>query len=159
MVAASSVLPTRPLLRALPGLVLALSLGAPALSGQALGTAEEAERLADALLGIADEGGLGAAVEAVYDPDLPFVASRLGVNLFEGSTVIADNREPEMVAAPYDETADLTGELVWPRIDAAAAKGEDVVLRWYHYDTQEPYDFRCFSKRGEDATITVMICR
>lgn len=123
------------------------------------GTREEAKQLAETLIGIVNERGIEAAMEAVYDPDLPFLHSRMGVNLFQGSFVVADNREPEMVAADYTETADLTGALVWPRISAAAARGEDVVLKWYHYDTQAQYDYHCYALQARRDDGAVMICR
>jgi hypothetical protein len=133
---------------------------APALAGQDFGTREEARALAQRLVAIIDADGIQAAVEAIYDPSQPFVATRMGVNLFQGSTVIGDNREPETVAADYSGSADLTGEPVWPRVsDAAARGGDDAVLKWYHYDTQEVYDFHCFAMRAERDDGHVMVCR
>lgn len=123
------------------------------------GTREEAKALADAMIAIVDDGGIDAAIQAMHDPGQPFVTTRMGVNLFEGSTVIADNREPETIAADYTETADLTGRLVWPLISAAAEVEGDAYLKWYHYDTQEEYDYKCFAKRSETADVTVMVCR
>jgi hypothetical protein len=123
------------------------------------GTKDEAVRLSAQLIEIIDTQGLDAAAKAVYDVDLPFVHTRMGVNLFRGHIVIADNQEPEMVAADYSKTGDLTGEMAWPRISAAAARNEDVVLKWYHYDTQEIYDFRCFARAAKTVDATVMVCR
>ena len=123
------------------------------------GTREDAKHLADAMIAIVDEQGIETAITAMHDPAQPFVGSRMGVNLFRGSMVIADNREPETIAADYSETADLTGALVWPIISAAAEVGGDANLKWYHYDTQEEYDYKCFSKRSADIDVTVMVCR
>lgn len=133
--------------------------GSAATAGTDFGTRAEAEQLADALVAIIQADGLATAAEAVTDPDGPFRDSPMGVNLFHGSVVIADNREPESVAADFAETADLTGELAWPRIRAAADKDTDVVLKWYHYDTQEAYDFHCYSTHAEGADAVVMVCR
>jgi hypothetical protein len=83
----------------------------------------------------------------------------MGVNLFQGSIVIADNREPETVAADYSETADLTGAVVWPRIRDAGQVGDDAILTWYHYDTQEAYEYHCYSKRADRDEGLVMVCR
>ena len=135
------------------------ALGTPALAGTDFGTKEEARALARALVAIIDADGISAAVTAMHDPAHPFAASRLGVNLFQGSVVIADNREPEMVAADYAETADLTGALVWPLIYAAAQVEDDAVLKWYHYDTQEDYDFHCYSMMAHRDDGVVMVCR
>jgi hypothetical protein len=137
--------------------VLALSL--PAHAGTDFGTKEEARALATELVGIIDRDGIAAAANALLTPDGIFRRSRMGVNLFHGSTVIADNREPETVADDYSETPDLTGVPVWPRISAAAAKQDDVILKWYHYDTQEIYDYHCFSMRASRDDGTVMVCR
>ena len=123
------------------------------------GTREEAKRLADEMIAIVEERGIEAAIIAMHDPERPFAASRMGVNLFRGSTVIADNREPETIAADYASTADLTGALVWPIISAAAEREGDASLKWYHYETQEAYDYKCFSKRAAVADATVMVCR
>ena len=130
-----------------------------AVAGTDFGTREEAEKLADAMIEILDTEGPSKAVSALFDPELPFASTRLGVNLFEGSVIIGDNREPEMVAADYSETEDLTGVTVWDWIDAAADRGDDVVLKWYHYDTQAVYDFHCYSKHSKDQKYTVMVCR
>ena len=73
--------------------------------------------------------------------------------------MIADNREPETIAADYSETVDLNGNPVWPIIASAAEVEGDALLKWYHYDTQEEYDYKCFSKRSERSNATVMVCR
>ncbi len=123
------------------------------------GTREEAKQLAELMISIVDRDGIEAAVTAMHQPDQPFVSSRMGINLFSGSTVIADNREPETIAADYSETADLTGALVWPIVAAAAAVEGDAALKWYHYDTQEEYDYMCYSKASAVGDATVMVCR
>ena len=123
------------------------------------GSRAEAERLATALVEIINTEGIEVAVKAVHNADHPFISTRMGVNLFQNSVVIADNREPEMVAADYAETADLTGALVWPLISAAADVEDDAQLKWYHYDTQEEYDYHCFSKRAARDDGLVMVCR
>lgn len=139
----------------------ALLASIPALSWADgyFGTREEAETLAKRMIQIVEKEGVEAAIKAMHDPGEPFVGSRMGVNLFSGSTVVADNREPETIAADYSETADLTGSLVWPLISTAAEAEEDAHLKWYHYDTQEEYDYKCFSKRSSDTVMTVMVCR
>lgn len=130
-----------------------------AFAGNEFGTREEAEALADQLIEVINREGIEAAVRSMHDPSMPFVSSRMGVNLFQGSVVIADNREPETVAADYSTTADLTGELVWPRIrDAAEANGE-AMLAWYHYDTQDAYDYHCLSRLADRDEGLVMVCR
>jgi len=137
-----------------------LLLAAPSVqAGSDFGTREEAQRLASALIDIVEADGIEAAVEAMHDRDHPFVTSRMGVNLFQNSTVIADNREPEMVATDYSHIADLTGTIVWPIIDDAARIEDDAVLKWYHYETQEEYVYDCFSKRSMRDDATVMVCR
>ncbi len=139
--------------------IVSIMIASQAFSGTDFGTKEEARDLASRLVAIIDSGGVASAAESVVDPDGPFRYSRLGVNLFRGSIVVADNREPESVAADYSKTRDLTGELVMARILAAAAQNDDVVLKWYHYDTQEVYDFHCFSMRASRDDGTVMVCR
>ena len=138
------------------GLVLAPSI---AVADGDFGTRGEAQRLANAMIAIVEAEGIEAGVTAMHDASHPFVGSRMGVNLFQGSTVIADNREPETVAADYSETEDLTGKLAWPVIAAAAAVEGDAALKWYHYDTQEEYDYKCFAKRSDRENATVMVCR
>lgn len=138
--------------------VVAIFVNAPAQAND-FGTAEEANALAEALVEIIEAHGVDAAVAAIHDPEQPFVGSRMGVNLFRGATVIADNREPEMVAADYSETWDLSGVPVWPRISAAADAEGDAVLEWYHYDTQEQYTYHCASRRANRDDALVMVCR
>ena len=141
-------------------LTATLLLAAPSvLAGSDFGTRDEAQRLASALIDIVEADGIEAAVEAMHDKDHPFVTSRMGVNLFQNSTVIADNREPEMVATDYTYMADLAGNLVWPIINAAARIEDDAVLKWYHYETQEEYVYDCFSKQSIRDDATVMVCR
>lgn len=145
-----------------PRFVLAVAMAmAPAVADADgyFGTREEAKSLADAMIAIVEDAGIEAAIEAMHNRNQPFAGTRMGVNLFKGSTVIADNREPETIAADYTEIADLTGALVWPIISAAAAVEGDAELKWYHYDTQEEYDYKCFSKRSDAADATVMVCR
>ncbi|MEO1468211.1 MAG: hypothetical protein AAFV86_04085 [Pseudomonadota bacterium] len=137
--------------------LLATSAGAEADAD--FGTPEEARIMAEKIIAIIDENGIEAGVKSLFDPDLPFGSSPMGINLFEGSVVVGDNREPEMVASEFAETPDLTGVAAWPRIDAAAGEGRDVVLKWYHYDTQEVYDFHCYSLRAASPEYTVMVCR
>jgi hypothetical protein len=128
-------------------------------AGTDFGTREDAEAIADALVAIIDADGIEAAVAAMHDPSQPFLASRLGVNLFKGSIQVADNREPEMVASDYAETADLNGLPIWPLVTAAADSKSEAVLLWYHYDTQERYEYHCLSRWGRRDEGLVMICR
>jgi len=138
----------------------AIHAAASAAAASPFGTLDEARALAERLVAIIDEDGIDAAAVAIYDPAHPFVATPMGVNLFRGSVVIADNREPETVAADYAQVADLTGAPVWPRVSAAAAAGGgDAVLKWYHYDTQEVYDFHCYSLGAATDDGLVMVCR
>ena len=137
---------------------IVLSAGVAA-AGTDFGTKEEARALATKLVSIIDDEGVAAAASAVVDPDGPFRFSRMGINLFHGSTVIADNREPEMVASDYISVADLTGEPVWTRISSAADRQDDAVLDWYHYDTQEEYQYHCYSMRASRDDGLVMVCR
>jgi hypothetical protein len=123
------------------------------------GTREQAKHLADRMVQIVDAAGIEAAMAAMHDVEEPFVSSRMGVNLFMGSMVVADNREPETIATDYIETLDMDGNLVWPIISAAAEIEGDANLKWYHYDTQEAYDYKCYSKRSRASDATVMVCR
>lgn len=105
----------------IPTVVLGLLASASFADGD-FGTREDAKRLADAMIEIASNEGVGAAISAMHDPDLPFLNSRMGINLFSNSIVIADNREPEMLAMDFAATEDLTGTLVWPIIAEAAPR-------------------------------------
>lgn len=142
-------------------LLIALALAAPAplLAAEDFGTLEDSRRLGAALIEIIDAGGVAAGARAVLDPEGPYRRTRLGVNLFHGTIIVADNREPETVSSDYRETQDLNGALVWPLIEAAAKVQGETMLRWYHYDTQAPYDFRCLAMAATQHDATVMICR
>ena len=95
----------------------------------------------------------------MHDPALPFSASSLGIHVFEKSIIVADNREPELIASSYAEVQDLTDEAMWPRIvDAADTKGE-AVLKWYHYDTEAIYDYHCHSEWATPGDVLIMVCR
>lgn len=133
--------------------------GTFAHAGSDFGTREEAKALAEAMIAVVEADGIDAGIQAMYDPDFPFMRTRMGVNLFQGSIIIADNREPETVAADYTTVADLTGEVVWPRILEAAAAEDDAQLSWYHYDTQQEYLYDCFSMRADRDDGLVMVCR
>lgn len=139
-------------------LIGGLSISGPAVAGE-FGTRQAAEDLARRLIDIVERDGVTAAASSVYDPALPFVGTRMGVNLLTAGTIIADNREPEMVASDYTRIEDLTGHRIWPRLLAAADTGEDAVLKWYHYDTQEAYDYRCLTRRAVRDDAMVMVCR
>ena len=133
--------------------------GTSSQAGTDFGTAEDARAIAEAMISIVDERGIEHAAAVMHDPEYPFQGTRLGVNLFKNATVVADNREPEMVAADYANIRDLTGALVWPLISEAANGPGDAVLKWYHYDTQEAYDFHCYSLRASRDDGLVMVCR
>lgn len=130
-----------------------------AFAGNDFGTREDAEALAVQMVALINQDGIAAAVRAMHDPDMPFLKSHMGVNLFQGSIVIADNREPETVGADYSVTTDLTGDFVWPRIREAAQASSDALLIWYHYDTQEAYKYHCYPKRADRDEGLVMVCR
>lgn len=138
----------------------AVLLSGPIQAGVDFGTLAQSQQLADQLIKIIDADGIEAGVMAVHDPARPFAGVRLGINLFQGSVLVADNREPEMVAADYTQVSDLNGVAAWPAIVAAADDGgSDTQILWYHYDTQAPYLFDCFSKRASRDAALVMICR
>lgn len=132
--------------------------GTASLAG-VLGTKEDAINIANELSAIVQSHGLDAGIAAMQDPDMRFSTSSLGIHLFNRGIIVADNREPELLAASYVDLADLTGEPMWPRITAAAAIDDDAMLEWYHYDTQEEYLFACHSTWAVAETVIVMVCR
>ncbi len=123
------------------------------------GTAEEAQSLANQMTAIVNEGGVDAAISAMHDPSLPFTATEMGVHVFEQSIIVADNREPELIASSYAAVEDLTGEPMWPRIIAAADEQGEAVLEWYHYDTEAEYTYNCYSEWATPQEVLVMVCR
>ena len=139
--------------------VLALLTAAPCLAGTDFGTEAEAKGMAEALVAIIDAEGLDAARTAMFQSDRAFRLSPMGINLFQGSVLIADNREPETVSADYAKIIDLNGENAWALIEQAAAGPGDALLRWYHYDTQDEYLYHCYSLRAHRDEALVMVCR
>lgn len=123
------------------------------------GSKEEAQQIAATLSAIVQTEGLEEAISALHDPERPFSASRLGIHIFEKSVIVADNREPELIASSYAEIEDLTGEPMWPRITAAADARSDAVLEWYHYDTEAEYTYHCHSEWAVSGDVLVMVCR
>jgi len=123
------------------------------------GTKDDARALATELIDIVEREGVAAAAAAVSDPGGPFHPSRMGIHLFQGSIVLADNREPESLAADYSAFTDVTGAPIWSKISAAADKEDEAILTWYHYDTQEVYEYQCLCKRAALHDAIVMICR
>ena len=132
---------------------------AGAVAAGPFGTREQARDFAIEIIALVDEQGLSAAAQAIIATDSKFRKSRMGINLFDGTVVIADNREPESVSTDYLEITDLTGEPIWPAIAAAADAQDDAELLWYHYDTQEEYAYKCFSMRATRENAVVMVCR
>lgn len=130
-----------------------------AFAGAAFGTKEEAAAIAAQMSSIVREGGVDAAINAMHDPGLPFVETQMGVHVFEQSIIVADNREPELIASSYAEVEDLTGEAMWPRIVAAADQTGDAVLEWYHYDTEAEYTYNCHSEWAVQGDVLIMVCR
>ena len=139
--------------------VVVLLTSALAQADSSLGTKEETDLLAAEIVRIIDEKGMDRAVQALVDPAMPFASTRQGVNLFDGSIIVGDNREPEMVRADYADLTDLNGALMWKLISEAAPENAEVVIKWYHYDTQEVYDYSCLARNAADPRFTVMVCR
>lgn len=131
----------------------------PAAAGTAFGTDQDARSIAGKMVKIIADKGLETAIGAMHDPSHPFVNSEMGVHIFEGSIIVADNREPELIATSYAEVQDLTEEPMWPRIVAAADADTDAMLKWYHYDTEEVYGYHCLSQWAVKPEVLVMVCR
>lgn len=108
--------------------ILAMCFATPLLAANDFGTKEEAREIATQVVSIIDAEGLTAAAEAIINADGPYRKSRMGINLFHGTMVVADNREPESVAMDFADFPDLTGEPVWPRISAAGDIEDEAVL-------------------------------
>lgn len=123
------------------------------------GTETEAQDIAKQMTSIIQSDGLDAAIAAMHDASLPFSTSAMGIHVFEQSIIVADNREPELIAASYVEVQDLTGEAMWPRIVAAADTKSDAILEWYHYDTEAEYAYQCYSEWATAGEVIVMVCR
>ena len=138
-------------------LALGVGLGASGAHAGAFGTADEAEAILQQIVEIIDAGGIGQAISAVHDPGQPFARSAMGIHVFADTIILADNREPELIAMSYAEVEDLTGQTMWPRIVAAAETGTPAVLDWYHYDTKARYAYRCHCAYARRAI--VMVCR
>lgn len=73
----------------------------PAFAGNAFGTDAEARALAAEMIAIITDGGVDAAIDAMHDASKPFVNAAMGVHVFEQSIIVADNREPELIASSY----------------------------------------------------------
>jgi len=141
-------------------LVASLSLlGTSATAMNDFGTEEEARAIASQMTQIIQSGGLDAGIAAMHDASMPFSTSQMGIHVFEQSIIVADNREPELIASSYAEVEDLTGEAMWPRIVAAADASSDAVLEWYHYDTETEYTYQCYSEWSVPGEVLVMVCR
>lgn len=123
------------------------------------GTAEDAKNITSEMVQIIQSEGLDAGINAMHDPAKPFSTSKMGIHVFEQSVIVADNREPELIASSYAEVEDLTGEPMWPRIVAAADASGDAVLEWYHYDTEAEYTYNCHSEWAVPGDVIVMTCR
>lgn len=101
------------------------------------GTEAESRDMAGVMVEIIQTDGLEAGIAAMHDPEQPFADTPMGVHVFEAAIIVADNREPELIASSYEEIADLTNEPMWPRIVEAANTDSEAILEWYHYDTEE----------------------
>lgn len=142
------------------GIALASALvGSSAAHAADFGSAEEARDIAARMSAIISDGGVDAAIAAMHDPSMPFVSSIMGIHVFEESIIVADNREPELIATSYADVQDLTGEAMWPRIVAAADAKDDAILEWYHYDTEAEYTYQCYSEWALPGSALVMVCR
>lgn len=139
--------------------IAAALIGTTATAMDDFGTAEEAREIASMMTQIIQNNGLDAGIEAMHDSSQPFSASQMGIHVFEQSIIVADNREPELIASSYAEVEDLTGETMWPRIVAAADTSSDAILEWYHYDTEAEYTYQCYSEWSVPGDVIVMVCR
>lgn len=140
-------------------LAMLAATASPISASESFGTRDAAVALVDEMVAIIADGGVDAGIVAMHDPDLPFATSVMGVHIFEQAIIVADNREPELIATSYAEVQDLTGEPMWPRIVAAADAEGDATLLWYHYDTEEVYEYSCPSKWAVAGDVIVMVCR
>jgi len=146
--------------RSLATLIAALGLAAgTAHAGTDFGTDDDARSIASAMKAVISDGGVDAAIAAMHDPAHPFSGSQLGIHVFVDSIIVADNREPELIASSYAEVQDLLEKPMWPRIIEAANTDSDAMLKWYHYDTEEVYDYHCYSTWAEADSVLVMVCR
>ena len=136
-----------------------LLAAATAASASDFGTEAEATAIIAEMSTIIQNDGLDAGIEAMHNPDLPFSTSQMGIHVFEQSIIVADNREPELIAQSYAELQHLTGEFMWPRIEAAANDSSAAILEWYHYDTEEEYSYTCHSDWATPGDVLVMVCR
>jgi hypothetical protein len=114
----------------------ALFCGTMAIAGD-FGTSEEARRITSQLTEIVSGGGIDAGIAAMHDPSYPFFSSTMGVHLSEQGIIVGNNREAGLLAASYEDVADLTVAPMWPRFMAAA----DAILEWHHYDTEQEYTY------------------
>lgn len=130
-----------------------------ATAGAEFGSEAEAWALVDEMVGVIQDSGLDAGIAAMHDAGQPFAETKMGVHIFEAGIIVADNREPELIASSYEEVADLTNEPMWPRIVEAANAESEAVLEWYHYDTEAEYTYHCPSKWAKGEEVLVMVCR
>ncbi len=138
---------------------LSLFTASAALSGTAFGTEADARKMTTYLSEIIVLDGIEAAIDAMADPEMPFASSAMGLQIFEGSMVVADNRAPDLAAVSYADVPDLTWTPVWPRIVAAADTGAHAKLEWYHYDNKTEYTYHCYSEWAQGNSVLVMACR
>ena len=130
-----------------------------AIAGTDFGTDQEARDITQQMVDIIKDQGLDAGIAAMHDASGPFLDTKMGVHIFQESIIVADNREPELIAASYAGVTDANGNDMWEMIQAAAAETTDFVTLWTHYDTNEPYEYHCFTQYAVEGQVTVMTCR
>jgi len=140
-------------------IILVFSTDFDAMAGDQFGTADDAERLADALIDIIDGGGLVAGKAAVVDPNGPFQTTEMGIHIFDSGVIIADSRDPELLTVSYSGVTDLNGADFWDAIVDAANGSNFHKVKWYSYSNENSeYIFDCYSKWQTQDIIVVWIC-
>ena len=128
--------------------------------GTAFGTDEDIQETVPALIEYVEENGSDAAIEALDDPDHEFGGHNLGLMIWVDGQMGMHNRYPELAGVDFDQLQDLEGNYVIEDFSAAADAGGDYSLNyWPHYDTEEEYEYHCWSEWVEEPRILVAACR
>lgn len=139
---------------------LAVALPGAASAGTDFGTDEQVREKVDELIAYIKANGTDAAVAALADESTSLGGAEPGLMVWIDGVMGAHNKYPDLGGVDFEQMQDLRGQYIVNDFTENANNGGGYSLNyWPHYETEQEYEYHCFSKWVEKGSVMVTGCR
>lgn len=123
------------------------------------GTESDVDEVIPQLKTLIESEGVDAATAALNDSSHALGGHDIGIMFWVDGKMAMHNKYPDLAGMNFDDLQDLRGNFVINEFTEAANEGRGMSLNyWPHYETEEEYEYKCYSEWVEQPRIMITAC-